>query len=124
MDKKEFDSVSRLPAGIRYEYFIKKVADHEEVWGLYNEVWATAHDEVGKELIPFFPRREFAETCAKDKWMGYQAKSIKLNDFVDEWLAGMKEEGIRLSIFPAGEDTAVVEIEVLLKDLEAELENY
>ncbi|TYS17753.1 DUF2750 domain-containing protein [Rossellomorea vietnamensis] len=124
MDKKEFDSVSRLPAAVRYEYFIKKVADHEEVWGLYNEGWATAHDEEGKVLIPFFPRREFAESCAKDKWTGYHAKSVELDDFVDKWLAGMKEKGIRPSIFPVEEDTAVVEIEVLLNDLEAELENY
>lgn len=35
MNQKEFEFVINLPANIRYEYFIKKVVDSEEVWGLY-----------------------------------------------------------------------------------------
>lgn len=31
MNQKEFESVIKQPPNIRYEYFIKKVADYEEV---------------------------------------------------------------------------------------------
>ena len=47
-----------------------------------------------------------------------------MNDFVDKWLTGMKNDGIKPSIFPTDDDTAVVKIDVILKDLEVELENY
>ncbi|KPB03841.1 hypothetical protein AAV98_15050, partial [Bacillus sp. CHD6a] len=33
MDKREFDAVIKQPPKIRYDYFIKKVVDYEEVWG-------------------------------------------------------------------------------------------
>ncbi len=36
----------------------------------------------------------------------------------------MKNDGIKLSIFPTDDDTAVVNIDVILKDLETEFENY
>jgi hypothetical protein len=41
MDKKEFEALLNQPTNIRYEYFIKKVVDFEEVWGLYNDGWTT-----------------------------------------------------------------------------------
>jgi hypothetical protein len=124
MNSKEFEAVLKQPPAIRYEYFIKKVVDFEEVWGLYHDGWATALDEEGNTLIPFFPKKEFAESCAKNEWQGYEAKPIHLDDFMEKWLTGMKKDGIKPSIFPTDDDTSVANIEVILNDLEAELENY
>jgi hypothetical protein len=124
MNNKEFEAVIKQPAAIRYEYFIKKVVDYEEVWGLYNEGWATAQDDLGKPLIPFFPKREFAEGCAQLEWEGFRAKRIALDDFIGKWLYGMKADGVRPSIFPTDSDTSVVDIEIITRDLEHELENY
>lgn len=124
MNNIEIDAVLRLPAPIRYEYFIKKAADYEEIWGLFKDGWAVSEDKEGKTLIPFFPRKEFAESLAAKEWAGYRAKRIDLDELINEWLPGMKEDGVRPSIFPIGDDSVVVEIDVLLKDLEAELENY
>lgn len=124
MNKKEFEGVIKQPPNIRYEYFIKKVVDFEEVWGLYNDGWATAQDEEGNTLIPFFPKEEFAEIYAKNEWSGCKAKPIDLDDFIDKWLIGMERDGVKPSIFPTDDDTAVVNIDVILKDLETELENY
>jgi hypothetical protein len=124
MNKKEFEAVIKQPPNIRYEYFIKKVVDSEEVWGLYNDGWATAQDEEGKMLIPFFPKKEFAEFFGKNEWLGCKAKLIDLDYFIDKWLTGMKKDGIKPSIFPTDDDTALVNIDVLLHDLEAEIGKY
>jgi hypothetical protein len=124
MNKKEFEALIKQPPKIRYEYFIKKVVDFEEVWGLYNDGWAMAQDEEGNPLIPFFPKKEFAENCAKKEWAGYKAEAIILDDFINDWLTGMKTDGNKPSIFPTDDDTAVVNIDVLLNDIENELENY
>ncbi|MCZ1269023.1 DUF2750 domain-containing protein, partial [Paenibacillus tundrae] len=45
MTSKEFEAVIKLPANIRYEYFIKKVTDSEEIWGLYDDGWAMSSDD-------------------------------------------------------------------------------
>lgn len=122
-EKKEFETLIKQSPNIRYEYLIKKVADSEEVWGLYNDGWATAQDEEGNTLIPFFPKKEFAENCAKKEWAGYKAELIILDEFINDWLTGMKTDGIKPSIFPS-DNTVVVNIDVLINDLENELENY
>jgi hypothetical protein len=124
MNKREFEALVKQPANIRYEYFIKKVADFEEVWGLYKEGWATGQDEEGNTLIPFFPKKEFAEDCARNEWSGFKAEAIELDEFMNEWLVGMKTDGVKPSIFPTDEDTTLVNIDVLLHDLENKLEKY
>ncbi|MEK3798103.1 DUF2750 domain-containing protein [Peribacillus sp. FSL H8-0477] len=79
MNKREFEAVIKQPPYIRYEYFIKKVIDYEEVWALYNDGWVTAQDEKGNTLIPFFPKEEFAESCTKSEWIDFKAKLINLD---------------------------------------------
>lgn len=124
MNQHEFETVIKQPAAIRYEYFIKKAADYEEVWGLYNDGWATAEDDMGNVLIPFYPNEKFAETFAKNEWEGFRAKKIELDYFLENWLPGMKSDGVKPSIFPTDTDSTVMDVDTLLKDLEAELENY
>ena len=124
MNQQEFAAVIMQPAAIRYEYFIKKTADYEEVWGLYNEGWATAQDDLGNTLIPFFPNKKFAEAFAKEEWEGFRAKRIELGHFLEKWLPGMKSDGVKPSIFPTDTNSAVMDVDSLRKDLETELENY
>lgn len=124
MNQMELEAVVKLSATKRYEYFIKKVADFEEVWGLYDDGWATTQDGEGNVLIPFWPKKEFAQFCASDEWEAYTPESIELDEFLNEWLPKMKEDRNKPSIFSNNEDSAVVEVDVILKDLNTELENY
>lgn len=124
MNQKEFDAVVKLPAEKRYEYFIKKVVDSEEVWGLFNNGWATTQDDNGNILIPFWPKMEFAKYCAKDEWEDYAPEKIDLDEYIDEWLTGMEGDGNNPSIFWNNIDSVMVEVDTLLKDLNTEFENY
>lgn len=54
---KEAENVLKLDNRKKYEYFIKKVADFEEVWSLRDEDgWATlgTEDKVFFPIWPFF----------------------------------------------------------------------
>ncbi|TYP73266.1 DUF2750 domain-containing protein [Paenibacillus methanolicus] len=124
MNQKEFEAVIRLPANIRYEYFVKKVVDFEEIWGLYDDGWAMTSDDNGNLLLPFWPKKEFAEYCASEEWSNYNAHRISLEAFINDWLPGMQKDRHKPSIFWNRDDSAVMEIHVLLNDLEQELENY
>lgn len=124
MINKELEAVIKLPANKRYEYFIKKVVDFEEVWGLYHDGWAISQDDTGKMLMPFWPKKEFAELCSIEEWSDYTPKSIDLDEFINDWLPGIKKDGYKLSIFWNNHDSAVLEVDTLLRDLETELEKY
>lgn len=123
MNNKEFESLIKQPANIRYEYFIKQVVDREEIWGLYDDGWAASADDEGNYLFPFWPRKEFAEYCAIGDWSNYKAEAIDLQEFIELFLLRMVEDGVKPSIFFNNDDSAVLEVEVLKCDLERELEN-
>ncbi|MEN6316564.1 MAG: DUF2750 domain-containing protein [Clostridiaceae bacterium] len=125
MNNKEIESVSKLSGSKRYEYFIKKVADFEEVWGLYDNGWAVGESSDGNINIPFWPKKEFAQLCSKEAWTGYLPKRITLEDFMNNWLPGMNRDNRKPAIFYTEEDKGVViEITRLLNDLEEELMKY
>ncbi|KQY94487.1 hypothetical protein ASD24_02720 [Paenibacillus sp. Root52] len=124
MNQKEFESVINLPANIRYEYFIKKVVDSEEVWGLYENGWSVTEDDKGNKLVPFWPKKEFAEYCASDDWGIYSTKRINLTEFINEFLPNFKKEGFLPSIFFNNADSALLDVDILIEDLKTELEKY
>ncbi|NEW04881.1 DUF2750 domain-containing protein [Paenibacillus sp. SYP-B3998] len=124
MNMKEFEAVVKLSSAKKYEYFIKRVVDFEEVWGLYSNGWASADDGKGNIVIPFFPKKEYAENCATDVWENYKAKSIDLYKFIENWLPGMKKDKVKPSIFPTKDNASVIETDELYKDLQNELNKY
>lgn len=121
---KEVDTVKKLPAHKRYKYFIKKVVDYEEVWGLYKEGWAITEDSEGSKLVPFWPKSDFADLCTIEDWKDYKPSKINLDEFLNNWIPGMRKDGLKISVFWNNDDSIVVEPERLLSDIEEELENY
>ena len=107
-------------------YSIKKVADLEEVWGLYNEGWATAADENGRPALALWPSEEYAERSREADWATYSPRSIPLDELIEELLPGLVEDGVSIAVFMASQvsDTAMVSAETLLADLENELKKY
>lgn len=124
MDQKEFESMLNQPANIRYEYFIKKIVDSEIVWGLYEDGWAVTEDDKGNKLFPIWPKKDFAEHCAMDEWANYLGESINLYEFIDEWLPRLKEDGLKPSVFFNNDDSAVLEVDTVIRDLREELGKY
>lgn len=125
MNLKEIEAVVNSSAPKRYEYFIKKVADFEEIWGLFSEGWAIVGDSEGNIKIPFWPKKEFAEICAAGIWRLYVPKSIPLEDFMSKWLPGMEKDNREAAVFYTNNDVGVsVDVKRLKNDLELELKKY
>lgn len=124
MDEKEYQALLKCSGEKRYKYFIKKVVDYEEVWGLYDDGWAMTASDDGEMMIPLWPKKEFAEACALDEWKNYRAEKIELEEFIEQWIPTMKEEGYLPSIFWNNIDSVVVKVDTLRAHLEEELENY
>ncbi len=124
--EKEVQAVLALEASKRYEHWIKKVADQQEVWSLWQEGgWALAGDDAGRQLVPVWPHSRYAALCAEGAWLGYQPKAITLDSWLDRWLPGMERDQRLVAVFPAPNDKEVtIEPRRLEQVLRTELSNY
>jgi hypothetical protein len=121
----EIQAVIALPGPKRYEYFIKAIADTEEVWGLYHEGWALAATDEGQQVFPVWPFREYTLLCAVSEWKDYKPEVFTLEDFMNELLPKLKRDGILLGIFYTPSNKGItLSIDQILSDLNLELDKY
>jgi Protein of unknown function (DUF2750) len=124
----EVSKIFRRTAEKRYEYFIKIVADTEEVYGLADEEgWALLGDEDddSADIIPFFPAAEFAERFrVEGDFDEYQISVLDVNELL-EWFDDMEEEGTLVAVFPDLTGSGLVAPASKVKlDLMEELDKY
>jgi hypothetical protein len=126
VNDQEFAAVSALDGPGRYEYFIHKVADWSEVWGLAAEGgWVQLGDDQGREFMAVWPHQRYAEAFADGEKDGSEPQSIPLTVWMEKWLPGMERDGRLVAVFPVGIGSSVeVPPERLRADLEEELEKY
>lgn len=125
MHPKELETTMQLPAKKRYDYFIKKIVDFEEVWSLRNEKgWVMSEDDYRVPRLHFWPTEDYAAYCAIDQWEKTVPEMIDLDDFIEEWSPGMLADGINPSIFYNRNNSVSIEIQTLKEDIEEELKNY
>lgn len=121
--QEHLNSVVKLSAPKRYNYFIKKVADFEVVWGLYNDGWALSETESGAPIFPFWPQKEFAKFCATGDWEDYEPEEIPLEDFRYRLLPMIERDGVLPGIFYTLEDGSVdADVPTIQKDIRLELD--
>lgn len=104
---KKLRSILEKSGEERFEYFIRKVTDFSEVWGLFDNGWATSSDKSGGTAIPFWPEKDFARLCASETWKNYAPRKIGIEDFLDKWLPGMEKDGSLAAVFPTPTDKSV-----------------
>lgn len=126
MNAKKNDNILKLSTEERYDYFVRKVADFEEVWGLKeNDGWALLGDNNGRVLFPVWPEKEFAEICAIDTWSAYEPIAIDLDDFLEILSPRIKKDNLFYSVFLTPENKGVIiSPEELCTDIEDECQQY
>jgi hypothetical protein len=97
--QERMQAVLRLPAARRYSYFLQRVVESGEVWGLDGEGWALALDDSGRDVLPLWPAPEFAAICARRLWSGFEPRAIKLQVLIENVLPQLEEEGMPVGIF-------------------------
>jgi len=122
----EFHEINTCAADRRYEYFILKIAEWEELWSLKSDKgFAVYRDTSGIRAIPFWPHAKFADDCAFGIWKGYHAAQIELNTFIQKWLPGMSNEGLSALVFQTDFDRGIlVDIDKLDADIGEQLKHF
>ncbi len=123
---KEYESVILLSGEKRYSYFVKKVADWEEVWSLRNQDgWVLAADAFGSQVIPVWPHERYAQACLTQEWQDCTPAVIDLDAWMKRWIPGMIQDGRRIAVFPTPDDKGVVVEPIRLQtDINEECEQY
>lgn len=122
----DIEKVFKKPGEKRYDYFVKTVADTEEVYGLADdEGCALLGDDDDADIIPFFPHAEMAEVFRLAAgFEEYQVNVIDLNELL-AWLDDMPEDNMLVAVLPNTEfNGAVVDPGHLKADLQKELDKY
>ena len=107
MHPKEFERVTGLPNAERYEYFVKRVADWQNIWSLRDAGgWSVAGTDDGREVVPVWPHERFAAECASDQWEGQKPAAISLDDWMNAWLPGLQRDGRLIAVSQPGTSPA------------------
>lgn len=118
-------AVVTLPGPDRYEYFVKRVADSQEVWGLYQDGWALAKTDDGTLVFPMWPASDYASLCAEFEWDGYDAQSFSVEELLDDLLPQLEQDRVLPGIFYTPGDKGVTPtVAQLREDLAYELGKY
>ena len=122
--QREIDSLSACDVQIRFEYFIKRVADWGEIWTLKDEDgYVLFGDADRQELVPVWPFREFAVQCCDGIWKNASAVSISTVEFMTKWIPGTTVDSRKVAVFPTrGGNAATVTAQVLNDALRAALD--
>ena len=87
MNEKQFEAVSALESFDRYDHFISKVADWEQLWGAKSdEGWLVPVAPEDFEYFPLWPHPEYAQKITDENFPGHTATEISLEELIDHWL--------------------------------------
>lgn len=123
---KEVDAILKLKPFDRYQYFIKRVADSEQMYTLVDkdDNWALA-DVEGKDVFSVWSVPEFALPCASGKWENFSVKEITIEQFEDDIIDEIDKNGYLINVFPIkGKSGFIVDINEFAKDLNDEMRKY
>lgn len=123
--EKELQAVLLLDGPARFRHFVKRVADSEAAWGLWNDGWALMANDDGTAVFPLWPAREYAELFCNGDWARYEPREIALADLLDQLAPALTNRGTLVGVFPtpSGKGTTPPAQE-LVAAIRKELENY
>ncbi|QSP95498.1 DUF2750 domain-containing protein [Marinobacter salinisoli] len=121
MNDKQFEAVLALDSSERFDHFISKVADWEQMWSVKSEEgWLVPVAPEDFEYFPLWPHPEYAQSITDENFPGHTAVEISLEELLEHWLPLFESESVKVAIFPNREWTFWC---IEPKDLKEELLN-
>lgn len=99
MTNPQIEVVLQLPAPQRLRHFFETVVRTRRMWGLYGDGWAMSETPEGRQVLPLWPEREFAERCIAEEWSNHQAREIDLDAALGMMIPTLREQNILPGVF-------------------------
>lgn len=129
VSKQELEAVTALSPEKRYNYFVKRICDWEQVWTLYEDDCIVLNEaKNGKLYILLFPFKDFVEHYATNTrgMKGVSYKSFEINEFLETIIKKLQANNVSNAlVFPVANGYGLnVSMTDMVKDIQSELENY
>jgi len=126
MNEKQYEAVLALDSFDRYDHFISKVADWQQLWGVKSEEgWLVPVAPEDFEYFPLWPHYEYAQKITDESFPGHTAIEISLEELLDYWLPLFEQDKVKVAVFPNKEWTFwCIEPQDLKEELLNEMAKY
>lgn len=96
----EYKAAGAMSENERMEYFLTRVFETEEVWGLDDQYDWLLREANGETYMPVWPYKKFAADAAIGEWAHCQPEAEALEVFLNGTLPLLIEEGILVEVMP------------------------
>ena len=95
----EYQSSDSFSDTQQLEYFLTRVFETEEVWGLDDGCeWIFRTSASGENSLVVWPYKKFAEEAAVDAWSAYHVEAESLESFMEITLEMLMTEDVMVEI--------------------------
>lgn len=121
INPKQLSNVSALSSEQRFQHFISKVCDWEELWILVdlNLNFLIVRPENNIQYLPVWTHADYANQFAHI-YPSFKPQKLKLNIFLTEWIINLTNQNIKVGVMPNLEITVWL---IQPNDLKIQLEN-
>ena len=121
MHPKQLENVFALTSKQRYENFISKVCDWEELWILadQNQNFRIITPQENLEYLPIRPHADHA-SAFHEIYPSHKPSRVELDSFLEIWLPNLNDDGLKVGVLPNLGATVWI---IGPLDLKEELEN-
>ena len=96
----EYAAVPTMTDGELMEYFLYRIFETEEVWGLKDGTQWMTHEIDGQITQPLWPYKRYAEEAAVGEWQNFKPAADSLEFFVYQTLKKRAMQDVMLEIMP------------------------
>ena len=96
----EYEAIESMSDFTLLEYFITRVAEVEEVWGLGNDSGWVMRETGNITSLPVWPYRQLAIDSAVDEWETQVANAVSMEHFISKVLKMLIDANIKVEIMP------------------------
>lgn len=99
----EYQSVQSLSAAELLEYFLIRIAETEEVWGLNRNGDWFRQEQAGQSVVSFWPYKQYASDAALEQWHDCTPHGMSLEHFLFPALPQLIAEDVQVEIMPTAD---------------------
>lgn len=108
LSKEQLESVSKMRPDERFNYCIKEIAKHRQVWILTDEHGCVMLNTEDEDCVPVWPHEEFATQWATGEWEHCKAEPISTAKWFSRWTYGLADDELSVVVFPNDNEEGVV----------------
>jgi hypothetical protein len=127
LTKEEKNALIKQNPKVRYQYFIKRIADSEELFSVGDDDGLDMIVLKDREAILLWSHIEYVESFKEKNKEFNESRIVAMSiyDFKEEYIEFIEQENLLLNIFPIDDYSGfVVTMSEFLRDLEMELSKY